>query len=57
MSGVQNFPTIPVTVFSAEEAYAKVLASAGNSRFRDSADQRVINHVLSLGTQGAPQLR
>jgi hypothetical protein len=53
ISSVQNSPTIPVTVWTAEEAYTNVLASAGNSRFRDSADQRIISQVQSLGAQGA----
>ena len=49
----QNFPTIPVNVTSPLEAYDYVLAKAGNYRYRDSADQRVVSQVLSLGTQGA----
>lgn len=53
VGAVQNHPAIPVTIWSAEEAYERVLAKAGNSRHRDSADQRIVAHVQSLGTQGA----
>lgn len=49
----QNFPTIPVTVTSPLEAYEYVLAKAGNYRYRDSADQRIVSQVQSLGTMGA----
>jgi len=49
----QNFPAVPVQVMSAVDAYDWVVANAGNSRYRDSADQRVIDHVKSLGTLGA----
>ncbi|MBX3432472.1 MAG: PEP-CTERM sorting domain-containing protein [Pirellulales bacterium] len=53
ISSPQNSPTIPVTVTSPLEAYDYVLAKAGNYRYRDSADLRVVNQVQSLGTAGA----
>jgi hypothetical protein len=52
VGAAQNYPAIPVTIWSAEEAFESVLAKAGNFRFRDSADQRIVSHVQSLGTHG-----
>ncbi len=49
----QNFPTIPVTVTSPQQAYDFLIQKAGNYRYRDSADQRVVSQVQSLGTLGA----
>lgn len=45
-------PAIPVTVLSAEEAYAKVLASAGASLHRDAVDARLAAALASLGKDG-----
>jgi pectate lyase len=45
-------PRFPVTVDSADEAYAKVIAAAGCSLHRDSVDLRLIDEVKSLGTKG-----
>lgn len=43
----------PVTVQTAAQAYASVLASAGASLSRDVTDRRMIEQLRSLGTQGA----
>ena len=45
-------PRFPVTVDSAEDAYVKVIASAGCSLHRDAVDRRLIDEVKSLGTKG-----
>ena len=45
-------PKFAVTVDSAADAYAKVIATAGCSLHRDSVDLRLIDEVKSLGTKG-----
>jgi pectate lyase len=45
-------PANPVAVDSAPDAYAKVIASAGDSLHRDGVDKRLIDEVQSLGTKG-----
>jgi pectate lyase len=45
-------PTYPVTVDTAEAAFAKVVASAGCSIQRDAIDQRLIKDAQSLGASG-----
>lgn len=52
-SAAHNAPPVPVTVESASEAYASVIASAGASLCRDAVDQRLVGHVMSLGSKGA----
>jgi pectate lyase len=47
-----NNPTVPVTVMSVLDAFKWAVAKAGNALHRDSADQRQINDLKSLGTQG-----
>ena len=47
-----NNPTVPVTVMPVIDAFKWAVAKAGNALHRDSADQRQINHLKSLGTQG-----
>jgi hypothetical protein len=42
----------PVGIESAEDAYNTIIASVGCSRVRDAHDIRLINQVMSLGTQG-----
>ena len=46
-------PAVPVTVESAADAFAKVVATAGDSLHRDGVDKRLIEEVQSLGTKGA----
>lgn len=46
-------PDVPVTVASAEKAYADVLKNAGCSKKRDATDSRLINQLSSLGRKGA----
>jgi hypothetical protein len=43
---------VPVTVDTAEEAFKKVLATAGCSLQRDSVDIRLFAELASLGTKG-----
>jgi len=45
-------PSVPVTVDSPTDAFAKVVASAGDSLHRDAVDERLIAELESLGTQG-----
>jgi hypothetical protein len=45
-------PTIPVTVHSANDAYAKIVAGAGASLRRDGVDTRLMSYVTSLGKLG-----
>jgi pectate lyase len=42
----------PLTIDSAQVAYDKVIASAGDSLHRDAIDQRLIAEVQTLGTTG-----
>jgi hypothetical protein len=51
-SAAYNHPTVPVTVMSALYAFRWAVAAAGNSLHRDVVDQRQINQLKSLGTQG-----
>ena len=46
-------PAVPVTVESAADAFAKVVATAGDSLHRDGVDKRLIEEVQSLGAKGA----
>ena len=45
-------PAFPVTVDSAADAYAKVVAGAGCSLQRDEVDLRLISELTSLGKKG-----
>jgi hypothetical protein len=45
-------PAAAVTLDSAQDAFAKVIDSAGDSLHRDSVDQSLIDDVKSLGTKG-----
>ena len=45
-------PAVPVTLDTAQAAYDKVIASAGDSLHRDSVDRRLIDEVRSLGIKG-----
>jgi len=46
-------PPVPVTVLSAEDAYARVMAQAGTCLHRDAVELRLIAQLGSLGTKGA----
>jgi MYXO-CTERM domain-containing protein len=46
-------PPVPVTVLSAEDAYARVVAQAGTCQHRDAVELRLIAQLTSLGTKGA----
>ena len=46
-------PPVPVTVLSAEEAYARVLAEAGTCQHRDAVELRLVAQLASLGKTGA----
>jgi len=46
-------PAVPVTVLSAEDAYARVVAQAGTCQHRDAVELRLIGQLTSLGTKGA----
>src|SRR5450432_1175102 len=46
-------PPVPVTVLSAEDAYARVMAQAGTCQHRDAVEARLIAQLGSLGTKGA----
>jgi hypothetical protein len=46
-------PPVPVTVLSAEDAYARVVAQAGTCQHRDAVELRLIGQLSSLGTKGA----
>ncbi len=52
VSAAAMHPRIPVTLDSAEEAYAKVAAGAGCSLHRDPVDLRLIAELASLGARG-----
>jgi hypothetical protein len=45
-------PPVPVTVLSAEDAYARVVAQAGTCQHRDAVELRLIGQLTSLGTKG-----
>ncbi|KAG8763592.1 hypothetical protein FRC12_008484 [Ceratobasidium sp. 428] len=47
-----NYPTVK-SLLAPLDAYAKVIASVGASKFRDNVDTLLINQVKSLGTSGA----
>lgn len=47
-----NSPNVPVTILPVIDAFKWAMAKAGNALHRDSADQRQINHLKSLGSQG-----
>src|SRR4029079_18640858 len=51
-SSPHNNPTVPVTILSVIDAFKWAVAKAGNALHRDSVDQRQINQLKSLGTQG-----
>jgi len=46
-------PPVPVTVLSAEDAYARVVAQAGTCQHRDAVELRLVGQLTSLGTKGA----
>jgi MYXO-CTERM domain-containing protein len=46
-------PPVPVTVLSAEEAYARVVAQAGTCQHRDAVELRLVAQLVSLGKTGA----
>jgi pectate lyase len=46
-------PPVPVTVLSAEDAYARVMAQAGTCLHRDAVESRLVAQLGSLGTKGA----
>jgi hypothetical protein len=46
-------PPVPVTVLSAEDAYARVLAEAGTCQHRDAVELRLVAQLASLGKTGA----
>ena len=46
-------PPVPVTVLSAEDAYARVVAQAGTCQHRDAVELRLVAQLSSLGTKGA----
>jgi hypothetical protein len=46
-------PPVPVTVLSAGDAYARVLAQAGTCQHRDAVELRLVAQLSSLGTKGA----
>jgi hypothetical protein len=48
----QHKPTIGISIDSPEDAYAKVVRSAGSSLQRDAVDERLIGYVKTLGTEG-----
>jgi len=52
MPKAQEHPGIPVTVDSAEAAYAKAVGGAGCSLHRDAVDLRLISELTSLGKTG-----
>ena len=52
MPSPYNHPTIPVSIMPALDAFRWVVARAGNALHRDSADQRQIDQLKSLGSQG-----
>ncbi len=45
-------PAVPVTVDTAEAAFQKVIAGAGDSLHRDSHDTRLVAQARSLGQEG-----
>ncbi len=47
-----NNPIVPVTTMPVLDAFKWAVAKAGNALHRDSGDQRQINHLKSLGSQG-----
>ncbi|KAG8741939.1 hypothetical protein FRC10_002250 [Ceratobasidium sp. 414] len=47
-----SYPTVN-TLLAPLDAYAKVIAGVGASKFRDNVDTLLINQVKSLGTSGA----
>jgi Bacterial TSP3 repeat len=48
-----NTPAVPVTVLSAADAYARVIAQAGTCQLRDGVELRLVAQLKSLGTTGA----
>jgi hypothetical protein len=48
-----NKPSVPVTVVSAADAYAEVVAQAGTCQVRDAVETRLVGQLQSLGTTGA----
>lgn len=51
-TAAHNQPSVPVTVVSAADAYARVLAQAGTCLNRDAVELRLIGQLSSLGTKG-----
>ena len=52
MPAITVTPAPPVTIDTAEVAYAKAIAAAGDSLHRDGIDQRLIKEVKTLGKEG-----
>jgi len=52
-SKVQLTPPVPVTVQSAQDAWATILKEAGDSLHRDSVDADLIVQAASLGKKGS----
>ena len=46
-------PAVPVTVLSAADAYAQILAQAGTCQNRDAVELRLVAQLSSLGKTGA----
>jgi hypothetical protein len=52
-TSAHNTPSVPVTVVSAEDAYAQVVAQAGTCQLRDAVETRLVAQLQSLGKTGA----
>ncbi len=48
-----NKPSVPVTIVSAGDAYAQVVAQAGTCQLRDAVETRLVGQLQSLGKTGA----
>jgi pectate lyase len=48
----QNNPSIPVKTETAEDAFKKVMKTAGASLHRDAVDARIIGYLQSIGKEG-----
>jgi len=51
-TAAHNNPSVPVTVLSAADAYARIVAQAGTCLHRDAVELRLIDQLTSLGTKG-----
>lgn len=52
-TSAHNNPSVPVTVVSAADAYALVVAQAGTCQLRDAVETRLVGQLQSLGKTGA----